>query len=368
MRRATRAILGSAVLGGFALLTAGQAQAALAAPAAAPTAAGAVAQYGFAFADQPSNPSYVANARMSTNSTGGTNTVIRYRAGDYEVRMPGLGATPGGNVQVSAYGNHANRCKTTYWLPLDGAMAVGVMCHNPSGTLADTQFTVQFHRGSNDPQQQSAYLLAHPPVSGAPDARYSFNSGGAPNTVTKTGTGSWTVDFGSGFTKLGGVVHVSAYGFNANYCKVRSWGVRTADVRCFTAAGQPTDTAWSLRYTDRHLANGFADLGGYVWANQPSAPVGVPYSPDARHSFNMQGGETNTVTRDGTGRYRVRLSRIPAFDQGNPVVTAHGSSTAVCSVTELFSSGSSSAVDVDCQTPAGTPVDSAFTLSHATNR
>ncbi|MCA2218000.1 hypothetical protein [Jidongwangia harbinensis] len=93
---------------------------------------------------------------MSTNSTGGTNTVIRYRAGDYEVRMPGLGATPGGNVQVSAYGNHTNRCKTTYWLPLDGAMAVGVMCHNPSGALADTPFTAQFHRGSNDPQQQSA--------------------------------------------------------------------------------------------------------------------------------------------------------------------------------------------------------------------
>ncbi|MCA2217999.1 hypothetical protein [Jidongwangia harbinensis] len=59
MRRATRAIFGSAVLGGFALLTAAPAQAApaQAAPAAAqptPAAAGAVAQYGFAFADQPS--------------------------------------------------------------------------------------------------------------------------------------------------------------------------------------------------------------------------------------------------------------------------------------------------------------------------
>jgi hypothetical protein len=362
MRRATRAILGSAILGGLALLAAAPAQ------AAPQSASATAAQYGFAFADQPTNPSYVANARMSTNSTGGTNTVTRYRTGDYEVRMPGLGATPGGNVQVSAYGDHAHRCKTTYWLPLDGAMAVGVMCHNGSGTLADTPFTVQFHRGSNDPRQQSAYLLAHPPVSGTPDPRYSFNSGGAPNTVTRTGTGSWTVDFGSGFTRLGGVVHVSAYGFNANYCKVRSWNVRAADVRCFTAAGQPTDTAWSLRYTDRHLPNGFAELGGYVWANQPTAPVGVPYLPDARHSFNMQGSETNTVTREATGRYRVRLSRIPAFDQGNPVVTAHGVSTAVCSVTELFSSGSSSAIDVDCQTPAGTPVNSPFTLSHATNR
>ena len=26
-------------------------------------------------------------------------------------------------------------------------------------------------------------------------------------------------------------MHVSAYGFNANYCKVRSWGVRAADAR-----------------------------------------------------------------------------------------------------------------------------------------
>ncbi|WP_328475065.1 hypothetical protein OHA21_17295 [Actinoplanes sp. NBC_00393] len=368
MRRATRAILGSAVLGGFALLSAGQAVAAPATPPAAPAAAAAAAQYGFAFADQPSNPSYVANERMSANSTGGTNTVTRYRTGDYEVRMPGLGATQGGNVQVSAYGEHGNRCKTTYWLPLDGAMAIGVACHNPSGVTADTPFTVQFQRGSNDPNQQSAYLLAHPPVSGAPDARYSYNSGGAPNTVAKTGTGSWSVDFGSGFTKLGGVVHVTAYGNSANFCKVRSWNVRTADVRCFAAGGQPVDTAWSLRYTDRHLPNGFADLGGYVWANQPAAALGKPYSPDARHSFNMQGGETNTVTHEGTGAYRVRLNRIPAFDQGSPVATAHGSSTAICSVTELFSSGSSSAIDVDCQTPAGAPVDSAFTLSHATNR
>jgi hypothetical protein len=371
MRRASRALLTATATGGLLLSALAGAQTALAtshlltagaAGAAAVTAADA--RYAFALADRPTAASYVANPRMSANSSGGINSIVRHGTGDYSVTLPGMGADQGGNAQVSAYGGGA-RCKTAYWLPLGSNQVVGVLCDDSAGRPADSAFTVQYYRAAAGQTQQSAYVQASWTGDNRliVDSRYSYSSKGT-NTVTRDSQGRFTVRFG-GFTTLGGIVHVTATGFSTNYCKVRGWSTSAASVSCFTPAGQPVDTSWSLRYTDRHLPNGFAELGGYAWANNPSA-VGT-YNPDPRHSFNMQSGEVNRVQHNSVGRYSVTFPRIPAFDAGTPVATAHGSGAATCSVTELFSSGSGSRVDVECRTPQGALTDSAFTVSQATN-
>jgi hypothetical protein len=304
---------------------------------------------------------------MSANSTGATNAVLRHGTGNYTVRMPGLGAADGGNVQVSAYGANANRCKASGWNATGVAMEIGVVCQTSAGARADTQFTVQFHRGTNNPAHQSAYLR-FAPGSSTPDPTFSFNSKGGSNAVTKLGTGRYQVDFGTGFTRPGGVVNVTAVGWDSDFCKVRGWARTSAEVRCYTAAGQLTDSSWSLRYIDQHLPNGFAELGGYVWASDHDAPLGQWYVANELHNFNMQSlAERNEVRRVATGRYEVRLPRIPAFDAGNPVVTGHYYDGISCKVTELFSSGSSAKVEVDCRDAAGALRDSFFTLTHVTN-
>lgn len=359
MHRATRALLLATAGGGLMLSGLATAQTALGAAAAAD------ALYAFAVADRPTAASYVANPRVSANSSGAVNSIERHGVGDYSVTLPGMGSGQGGNAQVSAYGGGA-RCKTAYWLPSGNDQVVAVLCDDSAGRPVDSAFSVQYYRAAAGQAQQSAYVQAS--WTGDDrlivDSRYSYNSKGS-NTVTRDSQGRFTVRFG-GFTAPGGIVHVTAGGFSQNYCKVRGWGVSTANVSCFTPAGQPVDTSWSLRYTDKHLPNGFAELGGYVWANNPSA-VGT-YNPDPRHSFTMQSGQVNRVRHDSVGRYSVTFPRIPAFDAGAPVATAHGSSAATCSVTELFSSGSGSRVDVECRTAQGVLADTAFTVSQVTNR
>jgi hypothetical protein len=366
MRRAFRVTLGAAVLIGLAL-TAGGPAGATPVPASIGQPAAVNAEYGFAFADQPTTSSYTANPRMSANSAGGVNTVQRHDTGNYTVRMPGLGSADGGNVQLSAYGEHSSRCKASLWHATGIAMDIGVVCQNSAGQRSDTQFTVQFHRGSNNLSHQSAYLMFGA-ASITPDPTYSFNSTGAVNQVTRPATGRYQVDFGPGFTRLGGVVHVTGLGWDGDFCKVQRWDQAQAEVRCYTAAGQLTNSSWSLRYHDQHLPNGFAELGGYVWANDHDATLNQWYAPNTLHSFNMQGGEVNQVRRVAIGRYEVELRRIPAFDAGNSVATAHGLDGISCKVTDQFPSGSNTRVEVDCRNAAGALRNSYFTLTHVTDR
>lgn len=103
------------------------------------------------------------------------------------------------------------------------------------------------------------YVWAHNPsptinVPYTPSTTYSYNLVGraTANSVTKTATGTYTVTCkgvgggplfsGSGTWGPGGHVQVTAYGGNANYCKVGSWATGganfSATVRCYN----PTPT------------------------------------------------------------------------------------------------------------------------------
>jgi hypothetical protein len=74
----------------------------------------------------------------------------------------------------------------------------------------------------------------------------------------------------------------------------------------------------------------------YALANNASAQVGVPYTPDSRSAFNAKGGAIN-VTHNGTGVYSVTCAGVGVggigFETvGNVQVTAVGDSNVYCHV------------------------------------
>jgi hypothetical protein len=312
------------------------------------------------------NVPYSPSTNYSHSSTGLANSVTRIGTGLYRVAMPGLGADqPSGNVQVTAYGGTANRCKVQSWIPSGSTLNVTVRCYTAAGALANTQFVVQYFRAGAGNAQQQAYLWANSPTSASyvPSRFYSFNSRGGTNRVTRSGVGVYQASL-PGFTTVGGNVQITGYGTSSGYCKVSSWGVSTVNVRCFTAVGAPADSMWSLRYTDRHVAND-ARRGAYVWANNPTSPL---YTPSATYRWHSQ-GNVITISRSGTGSYLVRIPNMVAYNRTSAMVTGYGSSNTTCAVGSWVSDGAGGTnVRVYCRTPAGALTDTYFTLSYLTNR
>jgi hypothetical protein len=325
--------------------------------------------YGFVWAHAATatlNVAYAPSTNYSHNSTGYANTVTRIGTGLYRVAMPGLGTDqPSGNVQVTAYGGTANRCKVQSWVRSGITLYVTVRCHTAAGALANTQFVVQYFRaGAGNPQQQ-AYLWAHSPSSAAyyPSRYYSFNSRGGTNYVTRSSAGVYQAHL-PGFTRVGGNVQVTGYGSDSRYCKVSSWGVSAVTVRCFTAGGVPADSMWSLRYTDLHVAND-ARRGAYVWANNPTSLL---YTPSATYRWHSQ-GNTITIARSGTGSYQVRIPNMAAYNRTSTMVTGYSGSSATCAVGSWTSNGvGGTNVRVYCRTATGALTNAYFTLSYLTNR
>ena len=121
-------------------------------------------------------------------------------------------------------------------------------------------------RGANT----MCYLWAHDAspaigVAYTPSTTYSYNAVGrsAANTVTRSGTGSYTVTCrgvgggalfgGSGSWGAGGHVQVTAYGSeDADYCKVGGWSTGGADfsasVVCYNSAGARSDSRFNLLF------------------------------------------------------------------------------------------------------------------------
>jgi hypothetical protein len=243
-------------------------------------------------------------------------------------------------------------------------MRVNVRCHTAAGALSDTMFVAQYFRtGAGNPFQQ-AYLWANSPLAASytPSSFYSWNSRGGTNKVSRVSTGVYTASL-PGFTTIGGNVAITAYGSDSSYCKISSWGVSTVNVRCFTAAGAPVDTMFTLRYTDKHVANSF-QRGAYVWANQPAT---AGYTPSTTYAFHSQGNAI-TAARTSAGQYQIRIPNLAALNRTSVMVTGYGATNTNCDVVSWGSNGIGGVnVNVRCQTAAGVAADSMFTLSYLTN-
>jgi hypothetical protein len=214
----------------------------------------------------------------------------------------------------------------------------------------------------------SAYVWANDPTSSSytPNTLYQYNSTGSWNTVSRQGTGQYTINL-PGLGASRGTVLVTAYGSTSNYCKVVRWSpnqftptLQQVFVNCFTASGAPADSQYTMSYTNR-----LGPVHAWVWANDPTA---TSYTPNTNYQANSTGA-LNTITRGGVGQYVVHVpvsARDGAF--GHAMSTAYGSGAERCSVPQTVGTGpadpeGSLLVDVYCFTPAGAPVDTKFTMT-----
>lgn len=96
-----------------------------------------LSQLAYAWADNPTTPSYSPNAFYRTPN--GAVNVTRLEKGRYTVTWSGLTLLDGGDVQVTAYGGTNIECKVESW----GENSAAVRCFNPgTNALVDSYFDV----------------------------------------------------------------------------------------------------------------------------------------------------------------------------------------------------------------------------------
>lgn len=96
-------------------------------------------------------------------------------------------------------------------------------------------------------------------------------------------------------------------------------------------------------------------VAAWVWANDPAA---ADYTPSATYQYNSTGA-TNTISRAGVGRYKVRFTGL-ATAGGTMHVTSY-STTGHCNVATWNPSAGDLVADVWCFDDAGVLTDARFT-------
>lgn len=166
-----------------------------------------------------------------------------------------------------------------------------------------------------------------------PDPAYRFNSSGGAVEITRSAVGVYSVRFaglGRGQSQHDNV-QVTGYGGAAASCKTAGWqstgGDLVAEVRCFSAAGQPADNRYTI------LATGAQALRGRV-GFLLSPDLLASGTLDAATTYNSASGPV-TLTRDGTGIYGFRffgLGRVSGSTPEMVMVTAVGTGEERCTV------------------------------------
>jgi hypothetical protein len=74
---------------------------------------------------------------------------------------------------------------------------------------------------------------------------YVFNAAGGTTTVTRSGTGTYSVTF-TGNNWGPGHVQVTAYSTAGVFCNSNGWGAPSASVACYDAAGNPANARFDI--------------------------------------------------------------------------------------------------------------------------
>jgi hypothetical protein len=326
---------------------------------------GSQSRWGYVWANQPTAASYTPSTAYQTNSSGAVNTITRSGTGVYAVRFPNIGASAG-MVHVTAYGGGSENCKVANWGPSGAVQIVNVRCFNSAGSPVDTSFTASYVQSAAD-AGYLGHVWANQPTTASytPSAAYQYNAKGLANTITRGAAGSYVVRLpGLGIT--GGDVKVTAYGSTNDLCKVGNWTVSGSDqlvrVLCFTTAGAPVDTYFTMTFARSLGVIGLAGTpSGYVWANQPTT---ASYTPSATYQYNSSGtAVNNTITRSAAGVYQVKMPGLGG-SEGNVHVSAYGAGSLECKVANWTTSGADRLVNVRCFNTSGAPADSMFTATY----
>ncbi len=301
----------------------------------------------YIWADDPSAVSYAPSPAYTFNA-GAPVSVTRLDYGTYRVDLGAIVSGAGGNVQVTGYGLNGDYCNISSW----SSGSAFVNCFNANTTPGDTQFSLfVLKAAAGEVNDELAYVWANNPATAnyTPNPAYTYNNGN-PVSISRNGTGVYTVALGTIVATPGGNVQVTAYGPESNRCKVQNWSAGNVQVNCFDGSGNPSDSRFSLLFVRANLSDeGLA----YVWGNNPAA---ANYTPNPAYSFNL--GAPVSITRQATGTYKVQLGNIASGSGQNAQVTAYGATNDHCKVV----SWSGGAVNVRCFAPNGTPTDAQFSL------
>ncbi|WP_437675819.1 hypothetical protein [Sorangium sp. So ce131] len=303
------------------------------------------------------------------NSRGGSVVGTQLATGQYQVDFNAM--RTGGSAQVVAYGSNAH-CKL-FTVPISSGAKTSlfVSCHTAAGGFADSAFVVFFdsRSGTDTSPYGGAYLSTGGGTSPSPTGA-SWNSSGGVNSVSWSAANSMYVVTLPGMASANAAVHVTAYGANANRCKVVSWGTGVVNVRCYDATGTPVSTnGFSLSYLDRSLIPGH--IGGHAWITGGSvgtgyaaavgtfscfAPGSFSVAPNASNTWDLDVSLTDSDWGGDTGPWFV------------PMITAYGSSSNYCSIVNWGASAATgtTTVRVRCFDTNGNQVNAsntAFTSS-----
>ncbi|MEH1016752.1 hypothetical protein V6U90_27085 [Micromonospora sp. CPCC 206060] len=195
------------------------------------------------------------------NSTGGGVGVTPGGAGQYQVKLGGVGLAGvlAGNVQVTAVqpNAQARRCKVYHWFASGPDVIVHVFCHDLTGTPVNSEFTLSYHRqravfGDFGPPKYFGYLAT---AAGGP-TNYNHPVGvGANSFGPLAPTGRYLVKY----PQLGQKethAQVTAQGGGPYYCNLTApWTFAgmdaQVDVLCFDNAGVPTPHGFLSTFSSR---------------------------------------------------------------------------------------------------------------------
>jgi len=308
---------------------------------------------GFAFAtgDQPTMSSYLADPATSFNPSGAPVSIHRSDVGRYYFSFPGLEDFAPSNwpvAVVSAADPTSGLCTR------DGisTSAASVRCFDLAGNPADRIVDVLMWKPEIG-TPGLAYAWAAFPTSPSYTPGSSFhNPTGGTITVTRSGTGRYTVDF-DGYGAVDATrshAQAVAVGSTPSRCEVVGWSGDEVEVQCTDVAGAPLDDHFSVVYLRLdEKRDGLA----FAWADLISNPS---YAPVAAYSYNASGDDID-LTRTGTGDYHVIAHGLEEVGipghLGHVQASSYGGAGNQCRTVAT----TSETADVVCLDPTGSAID-----------
>ncbi len=325
--------------------------------------------------DKPSSNQFTLSSYYQFNSTGGAIVGKRSATGVYQVVIPNMGSHYNGVCHAVAYGgNHS--VQVVNWGRSGSNLNINLKAFAPTGRPIDGRFVIFFY---HEDKKSGAYTWMSSP--GEVTHGYTYNSSGGRNTVTKTGTGRYKVEFAGlkpdVYTQQKGNVLVTPYNGTARRAQVINWGLSSrggasVNVQITDANGQPADSKFVISFiNDFNIGqngNGEdADCGAFVWANDATASR--IYSPSATYAKN-NASKNIKIQRLSTGSYKVQLGLVPHQSSTMAIATSYGSNNTYASVDKWLKSSSDSGTDVyvKCYDANGNLADSKFTLFYYSNK
>jgi hypothetical protein len=283
----------------------------------------AVTVNGYAWAWVQSNGA--VGTPYTYDSAPGGAASSKLATGQYEVVFNGLHSA--GSPQVVAYGSSAH-CKL-FTIPLVSGTKVSsyVNCYSAAGTLTDSAFVITFdsRTGADSAPYRGGYLSTGGGTAPTLVGGQWSSSGTTPSVSWDSATQEFVASFpGASFSNA--AVHVTAYGANANRCKVASYGSGFARVKCFDANHLPVASGFSISFMEKSLVAGH--IGGHARVSFGAPAVG--YSAAVGTSSCGGAGSVSTTTYPSTP---LDLDvNVSDSDWGGdwgpyvvPLVTAYGS-------------------------------------------